>query len=83
MDEMQADDLAFSVDRVHLDEVELRVRRAGSQTWCWQVLYIGAVQVMGYSLDGENDAWNRARRHRDLWIEQELEAIKRATDGSA
>jgi len=82
MDELEADDLVFSVDKLDLTEIELRVKREDRQTWRWQVLYVGAVQVQGYTHEGEADAWHRAQRHRDLWIEEELEAIKRLDDGS-
>lgn len=77
MDELDGDDLTFRVDRIDLTEIELRVKRTDRQTWRWQVLYIGAVQVQGWAHESEADAWDRASRHRDLWIEQELEGIRR------
>jgi hypothetical protein len=71
------DDVTFRVDRIYLDEVELRVGRQDEKTWWWKVLYIGSVQVQGTTHDGEDEAFRRAQRHRDLWIEHELETIKR------
>jgi hypothetical protein len=74
---MQDDDLTFRVDRIDLTEVEIRVARVDRTMWRWQVLYVGSVQVQGWTHESEADAWHRAQQHRDVWIEQELEAIRR------
>jgi endonuclease/exonuclease/phosphatase family metal-dependent hydrolase len=71
------DDVTFRVDRIHLDEVELRVGRQDEKTWWWQVLYVRAVQVEGITHEGETEAFQRAQQHRNVWLEHELEAIKR------
>jgi hypothetical protein len=71
------DDGVFRVDRIHLTEIELRIKRDDRNTWRWQVLYVGAVQVEGITHEGEADAFARAQRHRDLWLEQEMEALRR------
>jgi uncharacterized protein YaeQ len=41
------------------------------------------VQVEGFTHDGADAAWQRAMRHRDLWIECELEDPRRLTDAAA
>jgi hypothetical protein len=75
--ELDADGLTFRVDQIDLTEVEIRVAREDRQTWRWQVLYVGAVQVEGITHEGETEAFQRAQQHRDVWLEHELEAIRR------
>jgi hypothetical protein len=70
------DDLVFSVDCIQLDEVQIRVGRSETNTWWWQVLYVGQVQLEGTTHDGEDVAFRKAQAHRDLWLEQELEQLK-------
>ena len=80
MDELETDSAVFSVDRIDLTEVEIRVRREDERTWRWAVLYVGTVQVQGVTHEGESAAFQRAQQHRYLWLEQELDAIKRQTE---
>jgi hypothetical protein len=75
--DLDGDDLTFRVDRIDLTDVEIRVTREDRQTWCWQVAYVGAIQFQGWTHDGELEAFRKAQAHRDLWLEQELEAIRR------
>jgi hypothetical protein len=82
MDDLDSDEGVFTVDKIDQTEIELRVKREDRQTWRWQVLYVGAVQVEGITHEGETEAFQRAQQHRYLWLEQELEAIKRLDQGS-
>lgn len=74
---MQDDDLTFRVDRIDLTEVEIRVARVDRTMWRWQVSYVGSIQFQGWTHDGEIEAFRKAQAHRDLWLEHELDAIRR------
>ena len=79
--ELEDDGLAFRVDRIDLTEIEIRVVREDRATWRWRVLYVGAVQVEGVSHESEDTAFRLAQRHRDVWLEGELDAIRRLPAG--
>lgn len=73
------DDVTFSVDAIYLDEIELRVRREDTRTWRWQVLYVGQVQIEGVTHEDERCAFELAQRHRDVFVEHELNQIASLT----